>query len=494
MLARHITRPLARHIDRITPFLLVAGLVAVFAIGLALPTAAESATELLEQGIYTEQTVGDLDAAIAIYTRIVEGDTANRPHVAQARYRLGLCHLKQGDDALAREAFERLIRDFPEQQELVAQARGQLDTAQPALDLNPAPWDDGETLTYRMSLPTGKVIGTLHTVAHATDDDGLDAWRFDLYRLVLSGSNNYGVSRVLVDAESQQPIRSTVRHGVFGNADATYGPQGVTITSGANETRLDDEAVLFDNEQSLHLMRMLPLAPGYETTLRLLPTWTGQILDVGLEVTAEETCRVPAGDFACHRVELDLGQITWVSTDAKRYPLKVEHGGVVIELAKIGRAVPGERIPFGLDDFGFTGSVPSGWLVHEHRTPGRDQMAMLRFLDPEAAAISAVEVYHCPSRGCPELERIARSELEGAEERFTDYTLRDSSWSERTVGGRQLISFVGDYRREKQPWVQYRLYTLHDDLLFELILRTPVEHFESLREAFDSVAESLETE
>ena len=75
----------AKRTPRIAPILLATAI----ALGVALPAAAESAAELLEKGIYTEQTVGDLAAAIEIYTRVVENTEANRPHAAQAQFRLG---------------------------------------------------------------------------------------------------------------------------------------------------------------------------------------------------------------------------------------------------------------------------------------------------------------------------------------------------------------------------------------------------------------------
>jgi len=43
-----------------------------------------SASEMLEKGIYTEQTLGDLDAAIRIYEKILADDAANPPHIARA--------------------------------------------------------------------------------------------------------------------------------------------------------------------------------------------------------------------------------------------------------------------------------------------------------------------------------------------------------------------------------------------------------------------------
>ena len=70
--------------------------VAVAALVLATPLWGQSASTLLQEGIFTEETVGDLDAAIKIYEKIVDDDKANRAYAAQAQYRVGRCYLKQG--------------------------------------------------------------------------------------------------------------------------------------------------------------------------------------------------------------------------------------------------------------------------------------------------------------------------------------------------------------------------------------------------------------
>ena len=70
---------------------------------------AESPSALLEKAIYTEETVGDLDAAIKLYEKAVAEGKAVDAVAAEAQYRLGLCLLKQGkkDEGIA--AFKKLI-------------------------------------------------------------------------------------------------------------------------------------------------------------------------------------------------------------------------------------------------------------------------------------------------------------------------------------------------------------------------------------------------
>ncbi len=104
---------------------LIAACVAL-ALGLWSFAAAESASVLLEKGIYYEETVGDLDAAIKIYEQIAADAEANRRYVAQAYYRMGLCHEKRGEKERAAEMFRKVVSLYPEQKELAEKAKTHL--------------------------------------------------------------------------------------------------------------------------------------------------------------------------------------------------------------------------------------------------------------------------------------------------------------------------------------------------------------------------------
>lgn len=103
------------------------------AVGVSSATRAESASVLLEKAIYTEETVGDVDAAIEIYREIIEADQASRRAVAEAHYRLGVCYLKKGRAQEAIQAFERMTVDYPQQKQLVAKANERLAEARKQL-------------------------------------------------------------------------------------------------------------------------------------------------------------------------------------------------------------------------------------------------------------------------------------------------------------------------------------------------------------------------
>jgi tetratricopeptide (TPR) repeat protein len=88
--------------------------------------AAQSVPELLEKGIYTQETVGNLDAAIEIYRQILSSAPVDRTYAAQVQYRLAQCLLQKGKQADAARAFKKVIEGYPEQKDLVEKARENL--------------------------------------------------------------------------------------------------------------------------------------------------------------------------------------------------------------------------------------------------------------------------------------------------------------------------------------------------------------------------------
>jgi len=94
---------------------------------------AGSAEVMLEKGVFLQETKGDLDGAVKIYKQIVADAKANRPHAAEAQYRLGVCLLKLKRHQEAIAAFRTLIADFPQQGKLVAKARREIARSRKAI-------------------------------------------------------------------------------------------------------------------------------------------------------------------------------------------------------------------------------------------------------------------------------------------------------------------------------------------------------------------------
>ena len=87
--------------------------------------APQQAEVLFESAKQKEVVEGKLQEAIQLYQRIVQDHAANRPVAAKALLRMGQCHERLGQ-ADARKAYERLVREFGDQAEAVAEARARL--------------------------------------------------------------------------------------------------------------------------------------------------------------------------------------------------------------------------------------------------------------------------------------------------------------------------------------------------------------------------------
>src|SRR5580765_4739776 len=92
----------------------------VSALLLHAPVSWASPSELLEKGIYTEETKGELSAALDIYRQVLKEAGSDRALAAQAQLRLGLCELKLGNKPQAIFELEQLKDQFPDKDKLLA--------------------------------------------------------------------------------------------------------------------------------------------------------------------------------------------------------------------------------------------------------------------------------------------------------------------------------------------------------------------------------------
>jgi len=106
--------------------LLVAGaLVAPRAIAQSHEKNREKAEVLLAAAEHRQLVDGDLEAAIRDYKNILAGYASNHPVAAKALVEMGECYEKLGQ-AEAQKAYLRVLREYPDQEEMVAEARTRL--------------------------------------------------------------------------------------------------------------------------------------------------------------------------------------------------------------------------------------------------------------------------------------------------------------------------------------------------------------------------------
>jgi len=455
---------------------------------------AVSPSELLEQGIYSEETKGDVDAALKLYQQVVTEAKAGQAVAAQAQYRLGVCYYKKKNFGEANAAFEKLVRDYPDQKDLIALANKYLAGAMPLLA---APWVDGEEMQLDIKFATGFKIGTACYRIHAGESNGRKTWR--LATRLYAGTQQS--SRVEVEADSFKPLHCWWKINLMGEVDVTYSPGYAELKKGGEtQTRkVDLNGVVYDNEEAAQLIRRLPLASDYQTTLRIFSgLGGGNIIPLGVKVVAQEKVEVPAGAFDCYKVELSpVNQTFWLSTDAHHYLVKFEAGGVVAELSQVTQRKAGEPVPYQDPAFNFSLTAPADWLFF--RTDVKDDADTTRVivLDPDAIATIIVNVGSRKAHGPKPQQTLrewAEQEVKEGEANMTLKALkiRPESWKERTVAGSPAFSVMGDFEEGKEKKVGYAVFSVGKSNAAVFAVIAPAKDFEASQPKFDSIVDSYQ--
>jgi hypothetical protein len=450
--------------------------------------AAPSPSELLEQGIYSEETKGDLDSAMQLYQQVVSEAKTGQALAAQAQYRLGVCLYKKKNFTDATAAFEKLVKDYPEQKELVTRANEYLVGA---VALLPAPWVDGEELRLDVILPSGFVIGTARYTADADELAGRKIWRLSSY--LYAGIQQF--SRVEVEADSFKPIHCFWKHTLIGDADTVYTPGKAELKlQGKDEIKtVELEGVLYDNEEVLALMRRLPLTTNYTTTLRVFSgLGGGAVIPIKLDVTALETVTVSAGTFECFKVELSVKQTFWYSADEHRYLVKFEGGGVSAELAKVRQGKPTERASY--QDSLVSVTAPTDWLFFAQKTVENDKRLRLLILDPDTSANTVLSAMSLDNLKPEEktLRACADRAIAEATKSMKNFQVRPDSWTETTLAGRPALSVTADFEEGKETHVAYAIFTLAGNNAFEIHTHANAPEAKSFRSKFETMLQTLQ--
>ena len=449
--------------------------------------------ELMEQGVYSEETKGDLDAAMQFYQQVVTKADVGQALAAQALFRLASCQDKKKDFAAATATFEKLVRDYPNQKELVALAN---DYLADGVTLLPAPWVDSEELTFNVNLPSGFKIGVAR---FAVADKVLDGRKICQLNAHLFAGGMQQWSRIEVDASSFKPIHCRWKHVLLGDSETVYTPghAAVKIKGKDDVKNVDLAGAVYDNEEALQLMRRLPLAAGYSKKLSLFVGLTGgNILPLKLDVTGPEKVQVPAGTFDCFKVELNIKQTFWFSADAHRYLVKFEAGGVMAELTAVKQN--SSPAPERYDDptRGFSLTLPTGWIIDRKAGADEAKLTELVLLDPEANALTMVKVealenFDEPARAS--VRAFAEHQIIQGKKYSKEFNVRPDSWTETTVAGNPAVSFVadvvvqGDIRR-----VARGVYSFVAGKTVDIIYFATQENFDAFRPQFDTVVASYQ--
>lgn len=470
---------------------------AAAAIALAVPpvfAATASPSELLEKGIYSEETKGDLDAAIVIYQQVVSEVKAGQSLAAQAQFRLGQCYLKKNKTAEANAAFEKLVHDFPDERDLVAKARALL-PADPAL--GPVPWVDGERLKMVLKLPAGLEIGVMETRADLLNAAGKKIWRVGR---VMGAAGGLSLSTVEAEEDTFRPLTSYWKHTMIGEVSAVFRPGEAELRRpGSSEVqKVPLDKGVFENEECFHLIRRLPLKVGYKSTLPVITTLGGgQVIGIEVEVDKKETITVPAGKYDCLRLQMKVPPTTfWLSDDENRYLVKFEGGGAIGELTSISQRKAGESYEYRNEATGVSFTLPPDWIIHFQAKKQDSEPDSYSLIDAKAE-VSAAEFDVYATGSLKEASKMSARAWAEAEVKdnyskvLKDLKVRADSWKDETVAGQPAVSFLADYTEGGKPRTGRAIFFTGPQVSGQFMLAAPPEKFDTLKTAFDGVVASF---
>jgi hypothetical protein len=158
--------------------------VLVAAVLLSASASAQAVAELLQKGIYTQDTVGDVDAALEMFRQVVKTPSPQRGYAAQAQARIVRCLLDKGDTNGASQQFSVLVRDYAAFKDIVSATasalRGRVDARQ-SIQLPSSPTRITSAIRGRVTDDTGRLLraaqvrisgGGIQPRTVGTDEDG----------------------------------------------------------------------------------------------------------------------------------------------------------------------------------------------------------------------------------------------------------------------------------------------------------------------------------
>jgi hypothetical protein len=168
------------------------------------------------------------------------------------------------------------------------------------------------------------------------------------WELTTKNSNRW--AQVDVDRDSLQPLAKPELR----SNDDLGDPAAAAISGPA-----------IDIEQSVFLMRRLPLAPGFKTTLNTQPFALASKVKspVEIAVTGIEAVQTTAGKFNCYKVTMPaIGQTFWIGVEGARPLVKLQAGHVEAELVRVWTASVMDSVLAALNAAGWRDLNPPFWM------------------------------------------------------------------------------------------------------------------------------------
>jgi hypothetical protein len=457
---------------------------ALLSLCLAATAAAQPASDLLQSGIFAQETAGDLEGAIRIYRQILAAPSELRVYAAQAQYRLGLCLLRKGDKTAAAEALRAVIRNYPEERNLAALARESMPDDSSLL---PAPWPETEVAEYRWNIPNVDDGWSLTRIAPAADRKTLRI-QLNFY------SPRLYTTKVEVDRAAMRPVR------------AIYHPANQPILTTGTERRAATGP--YEYGEVLYLLRRMPLYTGWSATIPVKGP-DGSVTDLKASVGDMETVTVPAGTFKCFKVVLETdpnatplqysaagsdwqvsgaSQSLWYAVDSGRALVKMRVATFTGELTSLRTGEQLGPVSFHDPGVGFSFSTPPGWIFHAR--PGFSGPATsVDLLDPELEVVATISFKSKKTAPANIEQELAAGAVE--EQNLRPNLVTRGTLVTGQIGAHASIVWIGERPGPEGKIVRWTTWVQSENTRGSIAVAVPAEEFERFRARFQPIINSF---
>jgi hypothetical protein len=266
------------------------------------------------------------------------------------------------------------------------------------------------------------------------------------------------------------------------------------------------DGLVYDSGELVGVLRRLPLANGYKTTLLVLASTAPIVQKMPVAVTGEEDVKTPAGQYRAYRVEVNGSSTYWISTDRSRYLVKFEQGAMMSsELLAIRRAGQTSVYTNNQPGFGFSLNVPAGWTADEANIgpikmgaasvgPANNDKRMVQLVDSDSSALVTLTVELRNSATAPTQAEMRKEAMNNpSEPSFLAQKMRVDTLQDRRVGGHAALRWIADATSamNNSPVIAYNVWVRSKALKAQFLAKVDPEDFARLQPQLDAIVDSL---
>lgn len=469
--------------------------------------ASPSLNDQLEEAIYLEQTIGDIEKATALYEKIIESQDANRLNVAEALLRLANCKIMSGWPEDANILLERIRTQYSDITDIHSEAEElAVLLKQPTYKLYPTPWQDGEKLEYEMTNAFGNQVSyNLIEKKRDTDNKGNILWKTDaLY--VNAQNNGHNYKSFLSTDERSDVLYSELRYPrklIYtltkkDNKVSQKDGEGNLIHSTSHTTPLYIGYYLYE------IMRRLKVQPNEKVELEIFDPQLMENIRMTVNFRKEEKdTTVPAGTFDTNEYEVQVFKnkkllnafSVWVDTSPNRYIVKSGGNGFYEKLSKIHtNSKPFNSIEQLIQkDTGFTLELPKELGLYDISDyTKQDYHAVLVAQEPNVL-FGNIICDHVPSidySNTP-LSKYVEWYDEWAKENKENFVIRKESIEEFEMDGHPAIRFLADFEEEDDLFSQYVTFLPVAPYKNEFLVNVRREKLDDVKKKIDDILNSV---